>query len=86
MYATHFQLSVNATTAQQHLTQNELVDALDKLANAVMSKNDMVEIQMAIIKSQQITIDSFTTKNAQLIKIVDTISHRHPMNISSIKP
>ena len=79
-HAMHSQLGINVTTTQQQITHNELVDALDNLANAATSQTDLAATQLKIIKTQQSTIECLPAKNTQLLKIVDTLSHCHLMS------
>ena len=71
MHETHSQLGINATAEQQQLTQNDLVDALDNLANAAKSKNNMVKTKYQLLKHNISQLNAQLPKIAQINKIID---------------
>ena len=69
----HSILGVHATTTNT-ISPNDLIDALDNLANAATSKSSLINTHAITIKSQQLTIEELTTANAKLHTSIESPS------------
>ena len=71
----HSILGIHATT-NPTISFNDLIDALNNLANAATSKNSLINTQATTIKSQQLTIEELTVTNAKLYTIIESLSKK----------
>ena len=71
----HSILGVHATTTNA-TSPNDLIDALDNVANATTSKNALIDTQADTVKSQKLTIAKLTTTNAKLQTIIKSLDEK----------